>query len=477
MTTNRKPRLSLVAALAALTTFVSITRGAVISTQVVVSAMNRPCFVTAPPGDTQRLFIVERRGAIRIFDLTTSTLLPTPFLDIDPLVIAIGSNGEERGMLGLAFHPDYANNGFFYVYYIDISTAPGDSIVARYTVSAADANLADPASAQIVLRVDQPTPAASFPNHKAGWIGFGPADGYLYIPFGDGGNACDPGQRAQDITDQLLGKMLRVDIDGQDAFPADPNKNYAIPADNPFVGLTGDDEIWAYGLRNPYRCSFDKATADLYIGDVGQDVQEEVDYQAAGVTTAVNYGWDCEEGNVCSSTAPSSCTPSGCTCGAASLQSPVFAYSQGASHCAVIGGYVYRGNVIPGENGKYFYGDLCSGLVWSFQVSGGVAMGNVQRLSGMTSLVSFGEGGDGELYIVTGTATNNGVVRRIIISPACNSPADINADCVVNDTDVQILVSVLLGSPPGDPALQARSDVNGDTVHDGHDVAAFVAGI
>ncbi|MCZ6699281.1 MAG: PQQ-dependent sugar dehydrogenase, partial [Planctomycetota bacterium] len=266
----------------------------------VASGLNRPIFAIAPPGDTGRLFFVEQRGVIRILDLSTNTVLPAAFLNIDSLVPNISGN-DERGLLGLAFHPDYANNGHFFVNYTNNSS---DTIIARYTVAGdpATSNTADAGSAVQVLFIDQP-----FPNHNGGWIGFGPNDGELYIATGDGGSACDPGQRSQDITNQLLGKMLRINVD---ILP------YTIPVNNPFVGVTGDDEIWAYGLRNPYRSSFDRVTGDLWIGDVGQNAREEIDFQPNTSTGGENYGWDCREGNSCANTVSPQCngTTNGCNC-------------------------------------------------------------------------------------------------------------------------------------------------------------------
>ncbi|MHC4588358.1 MAG: PQQ-dependent sugar dehydrogenase [Planctomycetota bacterium] len=295
--------------------------GAVVplTTVRVASGLVRPVLATHAPGDTTRLFIVEQRGVIRILDLTTNTLLATPFLNIDALVAGGTSGNDERGLLGLAFHPDYQNNGFFYVNYT--RTIDSDTVVARYTRLTPDQ--ADTGSASIVLTIHQPQQ-----NHNGGWIDFGPNDGFLYIGTGDGGNSCDVGTghtavtgNAQDISDNLLGKMLRIDIDS-DQFPADPNANYAIPVDNPWAGsATRDEEIWAYGLRNPWRNSFDRATGDLYIADVGQGVYEEIDYQEASSTGRENYGWRCMEGSDCSSA-------SGCAsafCGFPSTSTPTAA--------------------------------------------------------------------------------------------------------------------------------------------------------
>ena len=229
------------------------------------SGLTQPLFATAPPGDLDRLFVVEKTGAIRILDLTGGSVLPTPFLDVSSQISAAG----ESGLLGLAFDPGFAGNGFFYVNLVNRS---GDTEIRGYHVSSSNPHVADP-GASLVITIDQP----GFTNHKAGWLGFGP-DGYLYAALGDGGGAGDPLGSGQDI-ESLLGKMLRLDVSA-DAFPADPNRNYASPADNPFVGIAGADEVWALGLRNPWRASFDRATGELFIADVGQGTWEEIDIGA-----------------------------------------------------------------------------------------------------------------------------------------------------------------------------------------------------
>jgi glucose/arabinose dehydrogenase len=383
-----------------------------VQTVRVASGLSSPLFATHAPGDTERLFILEQTGRIRILDLNTDTLLPTPFLNVDPL----SASGGERGLLGLAFHPDYANNGFFFINYTDNS---GNTVVARYTVSAGDDDVADPASAMTLLSITQP-----FANHNGGWLGFGP-DGYLYIGTGDGGSGNDPGNRAQDITNQLLGKILRIDVNSDD-FPADLSKNYAIPANNPFAAGGGDPEIWAFGIRNPWRSSFDRMTGDFYIGDVGQGAQEEVNVQPAhaigslvgepGYQGGRNYGWRCMEGFSCTGL-------SGCTCNDTALTLPVHQYSHTVGF-SITGGYVYRGTEIPDIQGRYFFADFISTNIWSFVWDGAGGITDLQNCTAaitpsmdgfaVNNIASFGEDANGEMYIVS---LNGSIFRLVRTAP------------------------------------------------------------
>ena len=332
------------------------------ATERVATGLASPVFLTARPGDTTRVFIVEQNtGSIRILRLSDRALLPTPFLTV-PGVVA----GGEQGLLGLAFHPNYAINGFFYVYYTD-----PDTRVVRYRVSLLDPDVADPASATPVLRFSRPQS-----NHNGGWIGFGP-DGYLYIASGDGGASNDfgPGHtdgigNAQDITDNLLGKILRIDVDGDD-FALDMERNYSIPINNPFRNDGGDDEIWAYGLRNPWRASFDRSAGDLFIGDVGQGACEEIDVQRVTSPGGENYGWRLREGLIA--------TPDPTVGGPKppGAIDPIFNYPHPGTACgspdhgpaftgyAVVGGYVYRGPVAALQ-GRYFFADYGTAHLWSF---------------------------------------------------------------------------------------------------------------
>jgi glucose/arabinose dehydrogenase len=338
--------------------------------------LNFPLFASAPPGDSTRLFVVEKGGVIKIIELATKQVLPIPFLSL-----TVNAAGE-GGLLGLAFHPNYSANGFFYV---NLINAAGDTEIRRYQVSFTDPNVADPASVFPIISVDQP--AAT--NHKAGWLGFG-QDGFLYAALGDGGSTPANGQDPSN----LLGKILRLNVD-IDGFPADPARNYAIPANNPFVGaIPGADEIWSYGLRNPWRPSFDRVTGDFYVADVGQSDREEVNVSTAASGGGTNFGWNTMEGSLC--------FPPGSMCNPSGLALPVIEYDH-TQGCSITGGYVYRGVAIPGLQGTYFYGDFCQGFVRSFRLANGVATEQTDwvALRPGGNITSFGEDAAGELYIVT----------------------------------------------------------------------------
>jgi glucose/arabinose dehydrogenase len=435
-----------------------------LTTVRVASGLERPVLAAHAPGDLTRLFILEQRGIIRILDLTTNTLAATPFLDIDPFVWGPFSQNDERGLLGLAFHPDYENNGFFYVNYT--RTSDGDTVVARYTRLTPDQ--ADADSAMTVMTIDQPQA-----NHNGGWIGFSPIDGFLYIGTGDGGASCDSGSghtantgNAQDVSDNLLGKMLRIDIDNDD-FPADPNANYAIPPDNPWAQVSSrDSEIWSYGLRNPWRNSFDRATGDLYIADVGQGIHEEIDYQDATSTGAENYGWRCMEGTDCASVSGCSTTFCGCPPAPASMVLPIHEYDHGSPdfHCSVTGGNVYRGCDIPSLDGTYFFADFCSSDIWSFKVVAGSATEFTDRTAELApggglvinSISGFGEDALGEIYIVDRGSGSNGEIYKIV---PVTGVGDLDCDGEVGVTDFLIL----LGSwGPCDVPSACPADLDGD---------------
>jgi glucose/arabinose dehydrogenase len=332
--------------------------------------------------DDERLFVTLKQGRVMI--VSGGQVLARPFLDVSSRV---GSAGQEQGLLSVAFSPHYGQDGFFFVAYTRPSN---DLVIARYSVTA-DPDLADPDSEAILLDIPKPTPI-----HNGGQLQFGP-DGYLYVSVGDGGPADDPDCQGQD-DDTLLGKILRLDVDQNVGVPP----FHGIPADNPFVGPGPPrDEIWAKGLRNPWRFSFDRATGDLFVGDVGQGAREEVDRQPAGSGGGQNYGWTVMEGDRCHSAA-------GCgfpvpPCGAPEFTAPIVVYGHDGGRCAVIGGYVYRGAAIPQLRGAYLYGDLCSGELWA-AVGGGASW--TAQLLGPTApwLATLGEDRNGEIYLAAGSS-------------------------------------------------------------------------
>lgn len=343
----------------------------VLALREIAAGLDFPLFLTAAPGDQTRLFVVEKTGKIRV--IRNGTLLAQPFLDLSGKV----SSGGEQGLLGLAFHPQYGANGRFVVDYTDGS---GNTRVSVFQVSA-NPELADPASEQVILTVDQP-----FSNHNGGMVVFGP-DGKLYVGLGDGGSGGDPQGNGQN-RNALLGKILRLDVSG--------TGQASVPGDNPFVGQAGvRPEIWSYGLRNPWRFSFDRASGDLYIADVGQNAREEVDVStgASRFGRGVNFGWNTMEGTACYSP-PAGCNRTGLTL-------PVLDYDHGQG-CSVTGGYVYRGDAIPALRGTYFYADYCNGWVRSFRFQGGVPTAQIDwnALRPGGQITSFGEDGKGEIYVM-----------------------------------------------------------------------------
>ncbi|MBP2648899.1 MAG: glucose dehydrogenase [Gemmatimonadetes bacterium] len=345
----------------------------------VATTFTFPILATAPTGDP-RLFVVEKGGLVKV--VKGGVVLGTPFLDVSGLI----SNGGEEGLLGLAFDPQYGANGRFFISY---TNPAGDNVLASYQVSG-NADVADAASAVIRLTVGQP-----YDNHNGGHIAFGP-DGYLYMGIGDGGSGGDPNGHGQDRND-LLGSILRVDVSG--------TTGYAVPPGNPLVGVAGTrSELWNWGLRNPWRFSFDRSTGDLYIGDVGQNEREEIDVStaASGGGRGLNYGWNIMEGTRCYNAG---------SCDMTGLTLPVLDYTHGDG-CSVSGGYVYRGSAIPDLAGTYFYADFCSGWVRSFRYTGGqvTEAGTWSALAPGGSIPSFGEDSAGELYVLTA----EGGVYRIV---------------------------------------------------------------
>jgi hypothetical protein len=350
-----------------------------------------------------RLFVIQQRGLIRIIDLE-GNIADTPFLDFSGTV---SQEGFETGLLGLAFHPDYNENGYFFVSYT--RETDGNSVISRFSVSDDDPNLADPDSEQVLLTADQP-----FANHNGGQILFGP-DGYLYIALGDGGSAGDPEDNAQDPT-TLLGKMLRIDVDG------DNGNGYAIPADNPFVDdETTPDEIWALGLRNPWRNSFDRYTGDFWIADVGQTDREEVNFQPAGSPGGDNYGWRCYEGTM-------EFNLEGCD-DPENYVFPVFEYGHpDETGCtgSITGGYVYRGAIYSGMFGVYLAGDYCTGVFYYVSHENSEFEGGELITINEQEITSFGEDRYGELYVAL---IGSGEILRVTETEECEPVAVIrNAD-------------------------------------------------
>ena len=358
----------------------------------------RPVHVTAPAGDTERLFIVSQDGQIWIYK--NGAVLGTPFLDISAITRSPADGGGcsgqcEQGLLSLAFHPDYDTNGWFFVMHThhDSCGSSCPEKVVRYTVDAGDPDLADASSRTEIISIP-----STFSNHNGGMIAFSPDDGHLYIGTGDGGSGCDPAGAGQDLN-SLNGKLLRLWVDDFDTV------GYTTD-DNPFDGIAGADEIWSYGLRNPYRWSFDRINSTIYIGDVGQFQNEEIDCQLASSSGGENYGWDSYEGN--------SCPTPGCAAGSCALAdyvAPVIAFSHGGGRCSVTGGYTYQGCRMADLRGTYFYTDWCAtsylrssraSQAAPCNMAGSIARYADLSVSGtvINSVSGFGEDGRGEIYIV-----------------------------------------------------------------------------
>lgn len=343
---------------------------------------DRPVELTSPKDGSSRIFLVSQKGIIYVFPNRSDAKGATAFLNISGKV----KSGGEKGLLGLAFHPDYKNNGYFYVNYTQGN--PLHTVISRFKVSATDANKADPNSEQVLLTYNQP-----FENHNGGKVAFG-NDGFLYIAAGDGGSGGDPGNRAQNKK-ELLGKILRIDVNRSSG-----NAAYAIPADNPFKGNKDGDkeEIYAYGMRNPWRFSFDKKTGRLWAGDVGQNKIEEVDIIEKGG----NYGWNIMEAGECYKT--DNCNTNG-------LKLPVYSYRQGSNtgH-SITGGYVCRDRNLPALDGKYVYGDYVSGNIWALSYAGAKATNNTLIAHLPEGLSSFGEDSEDHLYVL---GYNTGKIFRL----------------------------------------------------------------
>ncbi len=427
-----------------------------LSTTRFASGLERPIYVTHAPGDASRLFVIEKRGRIRIIE--NGVLLTTPFIDIDPRVTGGTSTESEQGLLGLAFHPDYANNGYFYVNYT-AAVGSGDTRVSRFSVTA-DPNVADANSELILVSFDQPQS-----NHNGGWIGFSPIDGYLYVGSGDGGNFNDigtghfePGGNGQYLG-TLLGKILRLDVDAAAPY---------IPSDNPFVNTPGAlGEIWAYGLRNPWRPSFDRETGDLYIADVGQGSWEEISFQPSTSTGGENYGWRCREG--------AHNFNFGDDCPNQTFVEPIQEYSHSLG-CSISGGYVYRGCAIPDLRGTYFYADYCSATIWSLRYDGATVTEFTNRTTeldppgsqAIANITSFGEDALGELYICDQAG---GEIFKII--PA--TIVDCNGNTVADGCDIATGASQDQNVDGVPDECQCVGDADGDDDTDLSDLGALLA--
>lgn len=390
----------------------------------IASALSSPIYFTQAPGDTSRFFIVEQRGRIKI--LQNGQILDSAFLNVDP----ISTCCNERGLLGLAFHPNYQSNGYFYINYTDLS---GNTVIARYSVTG-DPNIADPGSAVTIKTYTQPET-----NHNGGCMQFG-TDGMLYIASGDGGGGNDQHGtigNGQNVN-TLLGKILRLDVDTTSPY---------VPADNPFVGLASHrEEIWAYGVRNPWRFSFDKLTGDMYMGDVGQDSREEINFEPDSAVGGRNYGWRCMEGAFCTGL-------TGCTCNGPTLTLPIHEYPHQVNCQSITGGYVYRGCAIPELYGHYFFAEYCSGQIWSFRYNGATKTDSTEWTADFTpgggleinNIPSFGQDHLGELYLCEygGGVVGQGAIYKIvpdvlvdcdsnIVSDSCEIVAGLKPDANAN---------------------------------------------
>ena len=347
-----------------------------IALERVTDQLQRPVYATHAGDGSGRLFVVEKAGTIRV--VRNGVPEPTSFLDITDRV---GSSGSEQGLLSVAFHPQFAQNGRLFVDYTDRN---GNTVIARFSAAG---DHADPASETVLLQIDQP-----YANHNGGLVKFGP-DGYLYIGMGDGGSGGDPHGNGQN-PHALLGKMLRIDVDG--AAP------YAIPIDNPWPnGGDGAAEVWATGLRNPWRFSFDRATGDLFIADVGQNAYEEIDVLPANTGAGTNFGWNTLEATHCYDNP---------TCDPAKATLPVGEYGHDRG-CSVTGGYVYRGAAFPALDGTYLFGDYCSGRVWGMRQNAQGGWQQRELLESKLGISSFGEDEQGEIYI---TSLNDNTLYRIV---------------------------------------------------------------
>jgi uncharacterized protein (TIGR03437 family) len=393
-----------------------------LSTTQIASGISGPTDIQNAADGSGRLFFVQQNGIIRIF--RNGVVSSRPFLDISTKTKADG----ERGLLGLTFPPAYAQKQRFYVDYTDLN---GDTVIAQYRLTA-DPDVADSTSEIVLLHIAQP-----FPNHNGGQVRFGP-DGYLYIAMGDGGSGGDPLNNGQSLG-TLLGKLLRIDVESTPG-------TVVVPPSNPLVHQTGArPEIWAYGLRNPWRFTFDRVTHDLWIGDVGQDAYEEVDFQPAGDSGGENYGWNIMEASHCYQPG----------CGTQGLTLPVAEYSH-AEGCSIIGGFVYRGRVSPGLRGLYLYGDLCSGTIWGLEKQGPAWMVR-KMLSTTFSITTFGEDEAGELYV---SNAGNGTIHHLVgdLAPRLNPAGIGNAASFAPGLVAGSLATAFAAGVLDDPGIVTNAD-------------------
>ena len=423
------------------------------------TAVQNAVQITSVRGDGTRLFGVDRGGRIRAIDGGTGSaiLVGTVGGTVLDLTMRRRLQGD-GGVLSAAFPDDFDVSGEFYVYY---NREPDNAnVLARYRVN--PGTLTAPLASEEIVLV---TPHGA--GHNGGWMAFSPVNGYLYLSLGDDGTAAnpDPTNKAQTITGLVFsGKVLRLDVSGGDDFPGDANRNYRIPAGNPFVGTENDSEIWSYGLRNPWRCDLDLVNGDLWIADVGQDQWEEVNYQPAGSMGGQNYGWRCMEGPDCTGYG-------GCTCFASELVEPNFAYSH-ADGCSISGGAVYRGSVVPELDGLYIYTDYCSERYWTIRQVGGVVVEHTEVTADLTrsftppTPFAVCKDGVGELYVPAG----NGVIYKLMTRPCApfGCVGDVDHD---SDTDSDDVVGFFAAWDNGDSA----GDVDGDCDTDSDDVVVFFA--
>jgi len=404
---------------------------------------NDPVGIYYAPDDSNRLFVLEQPGKIKVFNNSSDETDTEIFLDIENIVDQ-GSGYTEEGLLGLAFHPNFSENGYFYVNYTEY--APRRNVIARYSVSNENPNYADHNSSTIILEVNQP-----YYNHNGGQMGFGPDDGYLYISFGDGGSSGDPQGNGQDLL-TLLGTIIRIDINTVSG------SGYYIPSDNPFVSQdNAQPEIYAYGLRNMWRFSWDSETGFLWGADVGQNSYEEIDIIQSGL----NYGWNTMEAN--------HCFPTGSNCNPEGFEPPIWEYELYVDGvCSITGGYVYRGIYMPSLYGKYIYGDWCTGDIWALTYSEDSNHLNEHLLTTDINITSFGIDQNNELYFMG----NESIYK---FSPEIEGlMGDVNYDGEINILDVLQVISYILGNSDFTNEQEFLSDLNSDDVINVLDVIQIV---